>query len=191
MPTDWRRKGKLTMGAMALVLASAWMAGSASAKISVTTQAELLDRIQIEDLLYAYYGGLEGDEPEDFAAYYTDDAILDVNGRVTEGHDAIQAFYDNYNAMSPGEQMAGTLHVMLNNPRIDIDGDKAVVRMIWTEVNSDSLKLAPRIVEQGTEYTELRKVDGQWLISKRVITNSGGLPDAYDETYKKREHGDH
>jgi hypothetical protein len=41
------------MGAVALSLACAWIAGPASAKISVTTQAELLDRIQIEDLLYA------------------------------------------------------------------------------------------------------------------------------------------
>jgi len=181
-----KARNTLISARVAFLLASACIASPAMAYESVTTQSELLDRIQIEDILYAYYGGLEEDQPHDFAAYYTDDAVLDVNGRTAEGREEIQAFYDNYSSMSPGENVPGKLHVLLNNPRINIDGDKATVHVIWTEVNSDTLKLAPRIVEQGTEYTEFRKVDGRWLMTKRVITNSGGLPDAYDETYQER-----
>lgn len=162
------------------LIAAAAMLLAASAAPAQVTQANLLDRIQIEDLLYEYYGGLDDNTPHDFAAYFTDDAMLDVNGKVANGRKEIQALYDNYATFSPGEALPGRLHVMLSNPRIKVTGDRATAKMIWTEVNSDSIKAAPRVVEQGTEETELRKVGGRWLMTKRVITNSGGLPDAYD-----------
>jgi hypothetical protein len=44
----------------------------------------------------------------------------------------------------------------------------------------------PRVYEQGREDTELRKVDGKWLISKRYISSDSGLPDRFDETYEPR-----
>ena len=36
----------------------------------ITTQETLLDRIQIEDMLLAYYYGFQSDEPHDWAAFY-------------------------------------------------------------------------------------------------------------------------
>lgn len=179
----YARKGTIEAAAFLLMLA----ASPAAAQDYVTTRDELLDRVQIEDIMYNYYGGLDSNDPHDFANYYTDDALMDINGRTARGRTEIQAFYNNYATMSPGESIPGTLHVLLNNPRIVVDGDKATVNAIWTEVNSDTVKLAPRVVEQGTEYTEFRKVGGRWLMSKRVITNSGGLPDAYDESYKAKQ----
>jgi len=175
----------------ALVLASALATlcltpHVAAAQDWLTTQEELLDRIQIEDLLLHYYAGLGSDEGEKFSDYFTEDGFLDVNGHTATGLEQVQALYDNYSTFSPGEALPGKLHVLLNNPRIEVNGDTATAHLIWTEINSDSIKLAPRIVEQGTEYTELRKVDGRWLIAKRIISNSGGLPDAYDDLYERK-----
>lgn len=174
------------LSAAVLVFAAAGAAYPAFAQDWVTTQKELLDRIQIEDIMQGYYAGLDSDEEHGFAAYYTEDGVMDVNGKVAKGRDGIKAFYDNYSTMSPGEALPGKLHVMLNNMLIDVKGDTASVHLIWTEVNSDSIKLAPRIVEQGTDETEMKKVGGRWLITKRVIVNSGGLPDAYDDSFKQR-----
>lgn len=165
------------------------VAQSAFAQDWVTTQGELLDRIQIEDIMVGYYAGLDSGGEHGFADYFTEDGVMEVNGKIAKGRDAIKAFYDNYSTMSPGEALPGKLHVLLDNLRIEVKGDAATVHLVWTEVNSDSIKLAPRIVEQGTDDTEMKKVNGRWLISKRIILNSGGLPDAYDESFRERSGG--
>jgi hypothetical protein len=35
--------------------------------------------------------------------------------------------------------------------------------------------------------TELVKIDGKWLISKRYISSDSGLPDRFDQTFKQRD----
>jgi len=46
--------------------------------------------------------------------------------------------------------------------------------------------LAPRLIEQGREDTKFRKIDGTWYITERLITQDGGLPPSYYDTYKPR-----
>ena len=152
----------------------------------ITTQETLLDRIQIEDMLLAYYHGFEMDEAHDWAAFYADDAILDINGMVYKGKKEIQGLYDNYAEISPEEVVPGKVHVLFTNPRIIVTGDTATAHLIYTETINDSVYLAPRLIEQGREDSWFRKVDGRWLITKRLITQDGGLPPAYMKTYKER-----
>ena len=153
---------------------------------AITTQETLLDRIQIEDMLLAYYHGFEVDEGHDWAAFYADEAVLDINGIVTEGRKAIQAFYENYAQLSPEEVVPGKVHVLMTNPYIVIKGDTATAHMIYTETINDTVYLAPRLIEQGREDTWFKKINGRWLITKRVITQDGGLPPTYMKTYKER-----
>ena len=152
----------------------------------ITTQETLLDRIQIEDMLLAYYHGFESDEAHDWAAFYADDAVLDINGMRAEGKKEIQALYDNYAEISPEEDVPGKVHVLMTNPRIIVTGDTATAHLIYTETINDTVYLAPRLIEQGREDTWFKKVNGRWLITKRLITQDGGLPPAYMETYKER-----
>jgi ketosteroid isomerase-like protein len=159
---------------------------AAVAQVPITTQETLLDRIQIEDMLLAYYYGFEVDEGHDWTEMYTDDAVLDINGMVYEGKAGIQGLYDNYGEISPEENVPGKVHVLMTNPRIIVTGDTATAHMIYTEVMNDSVYLAPRLIEQGREDTEFRKVDGRWYITRRLITQDGGLPPAYFNTYKPR-----
>jgi len=44
----------------------------------------------------------------------------------------------------------------------------------------------PSLYEQGREDTELVKVNGKWMISKRYISSDSGTPDRFDETYVPR-----
>jgi hypothetical protein len=78
--------------------------------------------------------------------------------------------------------------MLLNNPIIEVNGDKATAHLIWTGVMNEGVGKAPGLYEQGREYTELVKRDGKWLISKRMISSDSGLPDRFDATYEPREH---
>jgi ketosteroid isomerase-like protein len=159
----------------------------AIAEDKIVTQETLLDRIQIEDLLIRYYVDLTSGSGHDLAQYYTEDAVLDVNGTISNGREAIQKLYEG---VGDGEaaNLGGRVHMLLNNPIISVDGDTAKAWVIWTGVMNDDIKKPPRFLEQGREYDELVKRDGRWCIKKRYITADSGLPAMWEDTYKPREH---
>jgi ketosteroid isomerase-like protein len=147
----------------------------------------LLDRIQIEDLLVRYYVDLALGKSHDLAQYYTEDAILDVNGMISNGREAIEKLYGG---LGDGEEanLGGRVHMLLNNPIISVDGDTATAWVIWTGVMNDDIKKPPRLFEQGREYDEFVKREGRWYIKKRYITADSGLSGMWEDTYKPREH---
>ncbi len=161
----------------------------AAAQDRTVTEETLLDRIQIEDLLARYYFELSAGNAHEMSEYYTEDAVLDVNGTIAEGHDEIRQMYGSgdEDANEP-EEPQGTGHMLLTNPIINVDGDTATAWVIWTGVMNDDIKEPPRLFEQGREYTELVKQDGRWMISKRYISADSGMPDRWDDTYEPRTH---
>jgi len=72
--------------ALFLILASTW----ATAEDKIVTRETLLDRIQIEDMIVKYYVDLSAGKSHDMAQYYTEDAILDVNGEIAKGRKEIE-----------------------------------------------------------------------------------------------------
>jgi hypothetical protein len=172
---------KTTLAGLAAACGLLALSDAAAAQ---TTQATLLDRVQIEDLLIAYYQPLGGSH-EDFAAFYAPDCVLDINGRVYKGKAGIaQAYKDARAAQGPG--FKGKFHMLMTNPRIVVRGRTATADAIWTGVSSATPKSTPAFVEQGHEHDELVKVGGRWLIKHRLVTSDGGLPDYYAATYKDR-----
>jgi hypothetical protein len=154
------------------------------------TMETLLDRIQIEDFLTRYYYDLSVGKSHELADYFTADAVLDVDGTVATGHAQIAKLYERpEGASSPAataQRRRG--HMLLTNPIINVEGDRATAHVIWTGVMNEGIGKPPSLYEQGREYSELRKVDGKWLISKRYISSDSGLPDRFDQTYQPREH---
>ncbi|MFZ1989818.1 MAG: nuclear transport factor 2 family protein [Alphaproteobacteria bacterium] len=148
----------------------------------MTTMETLLDRIQIEDLLYNYYS-LLGTQGEHFDNYYVENGVLDVNGTIFEGRSAILTAYEPESGAMP---RTGKFHMLLSNPRIVVNGDTAVADAIWTGIISDAIKAPPRFVEQGREHDELVKRNGRWYFKKRVITSDSGLPAAFEKNYRPR-----
>lgn len=152
------------------------------------TMATLLDRMQIEDLLTRYYYDLSKGRAHELSEYFTEDALLDVDGTLAKGRNEIAKLYQP----SAGQKREASAqrrrgHMLLNNPVISIDGDRAVAEVIWTGVMNEGVGKPPGLYEQGREYSELRKVQGKWLISKRCIMSDSGTPDRFDTTYKPRE----
>jgi hypothetical protein len=155
----------------------------------LVTMKTLLDRIQIEDVLTRYYYDLSMGKSHELSEYFTEDAVLDVDGTVARGHKEIGKLYQRPEG-TPAPQAEAQRrrgHMLLTNPVINVDGDKASAHVIWTGVMNEGVGKAPSLYEQGREDSELRKVNGKWLISKRCISSDSGLPDRFDATYKPRE----
>ncbi len=157
----------------------------ANAEDKMVTQETLLDRIQIEDMLIRYYVDISSGSGHNLAKNFTEDAVFDVNGMISEGREAISRMYgglDEENA-----HVGSRLHMLLNNPIISVDGDTATVWAIWSGVLNEDISKPPVIVDQGREYSELVKKDGHWYYKKRYITSDSNLPPIWKNTYKPRK----
>ena len=153
------------------------------------TMKTLLDRIQIEDLLTRYYYDLSRSNAHELSEYFTEDALLDVDGTVAKGRAEIAKLYQSpapdpkQPAPAPGRRG----HMLLTNPIININGNTATAHVIWTGVMNEGIGKLPQIVEQGREDTELVKQNGKWLIKRRYISTDGRMPNRFDKNYRPRE----
>jgi hypothetical protein len=76
--------------------------------------------------------------------------------------------------------------VNCTNLKIVVNGESATADVVWTGINSETLKAVPEFVEQGREHDELVKRGGRWYFKGRVITSDGGLPAMFEKNYKPR-----
>jgi hypothetical protein len=181
----------LALRAAAVGLASLAASLCMPATAQQVTMETLLDRIQVEDFLTRYYYDLSQGNAHELSEYFTEDALLDVDGTVAVGHAEIDALYGGGQPRSDEGEADRTPtyprgHMLLTNPVIEIDGDTATAHVIWTGVMNEGVGKAPSLYEQGREDTELVKRDGKWLIKRRYISSDSGLPDRFDETYEPR-----
>lgn len=185
-------KSKLSL----LVVLTALVFSVACSKTPVTPPPELtqlVERAAIEDLFNDYYSQFGPNGQHNFMSYFTANGRLEVNGLVANGLDEIKAMYAQAGIGSEGKvQKAeeavpkGISEMMYTNLKIQLQGDKAVVTLLWHSVQSDLLTSAPKVTEYGRERTELVKQDGRWLISKRAILSEGGMPEGLLKSYPKQ-----
>ena len=148
------------------------------------TMETLLDRIQIEERRVRYYYDLSMGKAHEMSEYFTEDAMLDVGRhrrqRACRGIEKLYAGGPARDASRPRN------HMLLTNPVIEIKGTRAQAHVLWTGVSNKGVGETPSLYEQGREDTELVKVNGKWLVSKRYISSDSGLPDRFDQTFKQR-----
>lgn len=177
------------VAAAALLLAQPAAAQKQILEDRPVTEKTLLDRIQIQDFLTRYYYDLSVGKAHELAEYFTEDALLDVDGVIAKGHAEIAKLYARPEGQSSeARKQYRRGHMLLTNPIINVEGNVATAHLIWTGVMNEGVGKAPSLYEEGREYSELRKVEGRWLISKRYISSDSGLPDKFDSTWKPREH---
>jgi hypothetical protein len=152
------------------------------ATLNDKTLQMLLDRAAIEEIFVRYYSGLGSGDPDRFGGFFTDDLELDVNGLIARNKDEVARLYRDVASDKPN--LTGTFRMILSNLFIELDGDTARARMMWTQTLNDTLKGPPRLIEQGLEYDLLIKQEGRWKIRKRVVIADSGMPDIMDETYR-------
>ena len=182
-PVLARTSGRRFLCAVAAALAVLQVSLPAPTLAQQVTMETLLDRIQIEDLLVRYYYDLSMGKAHEMSEYFTEDAMLDVDGTIANGRAAIEKLYAGGPARDASRPRN---HMLLTNPVIEIKGNKAQAHVLWTGVSNKGLGETPSLYEQGREDTELVKVNGKWLVSKRYISSDSGLPDRFDQTFKQR-----
>ena len=153
------------------------------------TMETLLDRIQVEDILTRYYYDLSQSNDHELSEYFTEDALLDVDGTIAKGRAEIAKLYQSPapDPKQPASAPSRRMHMLLTNPIITLKGNTASAHVIWTGVMNEGIGKLPQVVEQGREDTELVKQNGKWLIKRRYITTDGRMPNRFDKNYKPRE----
>lgn len=152
----------------------------------------LVERAAIEDLVNDYYVQFRSDTGQDFMSFYTTDGRLEVNGWVVNGYDEIKDMYLQAGIIDDKEETPkaedavpeGTGETLYTNLDIDLQGDKAVVKMIWLTIGSELLTSPPKVTEYGTEWSEVVKQEGRWLFKNRIIRSEGGMPEGQLENLR-------
>jgi ketosteroid isomerase-like protein len=148
------------LAALALVIAVA--AGCQPAATGPDPNVvRLLDRQAIEQLLAGDYPhALDTRNFDAYAALFTEDGELTLQGNTARGRAAIKQFV----SALPAEPRV--VHP-INNLSYTIDGDTAKGGAYWQDVGL--VNGAPGILIAGRYEDTLRKVDGAWRIATRNI----------------------
>ena len=155
----------------ALVLISTVAAGCQPAAAPPDPNvARLVDQQAIAQLIAGTYpNALDKGDFDTYAALYTEDGELTLQGNTVKGRAAIKAFV----AALPTEPRV--IHP-ITNLSYKVDGDTATGGAYWQDVGL--VNGAPGVVIAGRYEDMLRKVNGQWQIAKRGIVTEFAPPAA-------------
>ena len=171
---------KISLG-VALALSGAVLSGATSAMAHEPITAQtLIDRAEITDLLTRYYNHFGPGTENHVADYFTADAEMVMSADHFKGIEAIKDMYRSVPANAP-QRTAYGLNIVMGNPLIVINGDTATARMTFTEFMVDNAGDKPRVHGVGREFDWLVKQDGKWLLKKRQIMDSHGIPEGWTD----------
>jgi uncharacterized protein (TIGR02246 family) len=123
--------------------------------------ARLVDRQAIDQLIGGDYPrALDSHDYAAYAALFTDDGELSLQGQTAKGRQAVQDFV----AALPTEPRV--IHV-ISNLSYRIDGDTATGGAYWQDIGNVGPDVG--VLVAGHYDDTLRKVDDQWRIAKRDI----------------------
>ncbi len=125
------------------------------------------DITEIEQLVAAHYHHYDRRDPEPFADTFTEDGVLDLNGRRHEGRDALAAWAETLNERHGADRFRH----WVNNLWIEGEGDEAELRcyLVMFDNTGDG-----RVTLIGQYDDRLRREDGKWKFSLRRFVPSGG-----------------
>jgi uncharacterized protein (TIGR02246 family) len=113
------------------------------------------DRDAIRDLYARYCLYIDTGAADEWAATFTVDGEFLTGGDPLVGREALRAFASGL--------PTGTLHHMVLNEAIDVEGDAAKYRSSVLVLSKGA------ILTTGRTQDELRRVDGTWRISRRAF----------------------
>lgn len=160
-----------------------WLVASAAAAMAFALPAaaapvdHAADRVEIQDLQSRYMFALDWRDANAYAATFTEDGVLDWASGVEKGRDAIRKAiggmhdFDGRKAAGDAPRRPARLQHFITNVTLKFDGDHAVGRAYWFEINNDTRDRWPYVSGYGHYEDELRRVKGEWLFSRRKIFN--------------------
>lgn len=169
--------GMLVVTAALPRLAAAADAGSIESRLQAVE-----NYMQIEKLLMRYAAAYNTGDADAYVAMFTEDASFALVRNVGEppfagpfvGREAIRKQWFPDGASADAGRKFGPMRHVTTNYEIDVNGDNATVRAFFMEVVSRGENIPPgskppTIHAMGRYEDELRKVDGEWLFSKRTV----------------------
>jgi uncharacterized protein (TIGR02246 family) len=118
------------------------------------------DRDAIRDLFARYCLYVDTGDADGYADAFTDDGqmVIPAMEVAVSGRDALWHF---------GTTFRATMHHMVVNEVIDVDGDTAHARSSILVITDGAVSLSGRYTD------ELRRVDGAWKIARRELATDG------------------
>jgi ketosteroid isomerase-like protein len=134
------------------------------------------DRAEIEDLMSRYLFAMDYGDIESYMATFTDDAELEFATGTYMGQDAIREaitrFKQNIGKLYMVEDGSpATLRHVLLQAVIRVEGDRGWTTSLWMEMANDGPGDSFKMGTFGIYEDELRRVDGNWLFSRRRVLN--------------------
>lgn len=159
---------------VAAVVAGALVASPCAAERGSLSETDVaVATIQIEQLVNRYALLHNTDDPAAYAALFTEDGQFgEIKGRDAIGkmaQDAVPLLHQSH-VSQEGPYRFGFLRTLVVNPVIEVtDATHATGLCYFVVVVPDvDDGDAPAILAAGTYQDEYRKVDGTWLIAKRI-----------------------
>ena len=143
---------------------------------AAATARRVADREAIDATMQRYLTGLDHLDRELYASTFATDAVLDIDGNVRTGRDAMRKVIDSEidfrKAMQQRGETPRVLFHMETNVHVTFpEADRAERRAYWVtyiRVGKDPEGLSALGV--GTSVDELRRYGDEWLIAKRNIS---------------------
>jgi ketosteroid isomerase-like protein len=137
----------------------------------------LEDLEEIRLLLATYSKHLDAGDFAGYAGLFAQDGELDTALGTASGPAAIQELLES--RLSGEEARRRTAYHVISNPIIEVDGDHATARALWTYV-SQSDAGHPVIFQAGRYEDELVREGGRWKLKRHAITREMGFSPVTD-----------
>ena len=173
MSTSLIRRSAIA-GAALFLLAGLATAGHAQQPTYPRTYAE--DRAEIEDLMARYLFAIDYNDWDAYVATFAPDGELEFASGTSKGRPAIREmvvkFAEGIGRFYHTEdgKPAKLRHVILQSV-VRVKGDHAWARSLWLEMANHGPQDTMKMGTYGLYEDDMKKVNGQWLFSKRRVLN--------------------
>jgi ketosteroid isomerase-like protein len=133
---------------------------------------ELEDREQIRQLFVDYAGYLDTADHAGYASLFASDGVLNAQLGEAVGPAAIEALLDATLSPEVRATFPPAVHVM-NNQRIDVDGDTATTSVLWFYLTTDD-DGSPVVLQAGRYVDDLVREAGRWKLKRHDISRLMG-----------------
>jgi uncharacterized protein (TIGR02246 family) len=121
-----------------------------------------VEKLAIQELCSRYCQTIDAQDSEGWAHCFTPDGAFEFDGHVVRGHEALREYADTHT------RVMRTRHMTLNH-LYEVHGDRATGRA--TTVVSIATPGGYKIMGQGPYEDDLVKVNGEWKIRYRRVSN--------------------
>ena len=137
-------------------------------------QHQLADRTAIHEVMQKYVWSMDSLDADGYVSVFTEDAVIDSNGNIETGHEAIRGVITGLLARQEANRAAGkppgNLYHVISNETISFQSaTEATYQSYWQTMRRNA---EGRYIAGGFGRSEdhlVKQADGRWLIHFRKL----------------------